>query len=626
MQPHVLRLVVFIGLCVVFGTAAWGIEIAGFNQNLYPAQTLAAFSTGVSQSLPQEGKEGAGVQDEDKCTVEKEEGGKKIKYGKLCRPEYSSGNFDPACSPYRGSKAGVCEVIWCTADGKRCFRASQTAEPSKRDLPKTEKDLQALQKELGGTKIMGLNDSNLLPSTNLPDGSRLADALQSDTAVFDAGIKQGFEIGAESQGKSLDQIMKEQGISNYEEFREKAARASGYDSYQAFREKMLGYSQSAEGQKTAEWSQNLIEKSAFVPDSRARSLLAKTGAGAGTVANTGAGTGVGTGRTDAGRAIGGIAQGSNQAGPLGSSNQSGGSRGGTSPPGQTFRPSPILGNIANWAFGNSGPSTGSGQAGGGASGGTVAYAPQGDPGFYNRNFESADSQITFPDANPTPDKILAYLAQNSKRQTGEKVTAEELTERGVVDAVVLQAINNVVTPVGDFVRAFFAGGEAEKSAGKDIAEAAKENKSPLERGRLVLTLAPDDSLVPGDPTTIANLVEWESRESIPESNQAWVESSPRAGEKIEGLASAPPTYGWGTPVEEGAETVSDTEVDTAPELSDTPFEPFFPRFGFEPQDETPAAEKPTRSLFLAMGKSFGTIGEAVGSLFSTLGKSLFPWL
>lgn len=306
-------------------------------------------------------------------------------------------------------------------------------------------------------------------------------------------------------------------------------------------------------------------------------------------------------------------------------NPSGGSQGGSSARSQqTFRSSPILGNIANWAFG---PSTGSGQGSGGSSGGTVAYAPQGDPGYYNRNFEATDAQVTFPEAQPSPDQIIAYLAQNSKRQQGDKVTAAELKERGILNAGILEAINRVVTPVGDFISSIFTSEEKQKLSGEEVSAAAREKKPPLERGRLVLTLSADDSLVPGDPTSIANLPrpQYEAFESIPESSRAWVQTSPRAGEGIEGIASAPPTYGWGEQAQDAGDSPVAEGGKVPPEVSDVPFEPFFPRFGSAPEMEEGSTEPP-RSLFSAMGKSFETIGEAVGSLFSNIGKSLFWWL
>ena len=90
-------------------------------------------------------------------------------------------------------------------------------------------------------------------------------------------------------------------------------------------------------------------------------------------------------------------------------------------PNSTFTPSPQLsGSPFNLGslFGGAGPSGG---GAGGYPGGTVAYAPQGDPGYYNRNFESVDAQITFPKAQPSPGDILASLAQNTRRQQGDEV-------------------------------------------------------------------------------------------------------------------------------------------------------------------------------------------------------------
>src|SRR3989344_3704911 len=293
-------------------------------------------------------------------------------------------------------------------------------------------------------------------------------------------------------------------------------------------------------------------------------------------------------------------------------------------PNSTFTPSPQLsGSPFNLGslFGCAGPSGG---GAGGYPGGTVAYAPQGDPGYYNRNFESVDAQITFPKAQPSPGDILARLAQNTKR-TGEKVTIGGPEDGGIIDSFVRTILNNVVTPVGDFVRSAFSSEDTFQPSGGGTADASfveRQNLPPLERGRLVLTLSADDSLVPGDPTSIANIIEWEARESIPASNRAWVENAPRASDVIEDIGSAPLSYGWG----EAPQIGGDAEVE-APQVSDVSYNPFLLPGGSIPEiGEDEGASEPPRSFFSVMAKSFGTIAEAVRSLFANIGKALFWWL
>ena len=319
--------------------------------------------------------------------------------------------------------------------------------------------------------------------------------------------------------------------------------------------------------------------------------------------------------------IGNIANSGSGYTPSGSGNAPGPSSG--SAP-QTFTPSPQLGsspfNLGS-LFGGGGPSGG---GAGGYPGGTVAYAPQGDPGYYNRNFESVDAQITFPKAQPSPGDILARLAQNTKR-TGEKVTIGGPEDGGIIDSFVRTILNNVVTPVGDFVRSAFSSEDTFQPSGGGTADASfveRQNLPPLERGRLVLTLSADDSLVPGDPTSIANIIEWEARESIPASNRAWVENAPRASDVIEDIGSAPLSYGWG----EAPQIGGDAEVE-APQVSDVSYNPFLSPGGFIPEiGEDEGASEPPRSFFSVMAKSFGTIAEAVRSLFANIGKALFWWL
>ncbi|MBI4080108.1 hypothetical protein HY414_02705 [Candidatus Kaiserbacteria bacterium] len=628
MQPHVLRLFAFVAAAGFFGAALWFVNIGNANPRALVALTMESAPAALPSS-------GSPVEDKGKCTVERVENGKKVRYGKICRPTYQSGKFDPECSPYRPIKAGTCEVIWCTTDGKKCTRATQTAEPSKRNLPKTEKELQALKNELGGSKIMAGNDIGLVPQTNLAESEGINQAFDSS---FESSFDRAAKILADDQGLTPEQLAKGQGFNNYEDYKkywlaEPRMRAL-QDDFAAIEtnlnEKGLAF--------VSREQANLLQPSQFDYDPSAKRLASglppPRSPGGGDWEVSSQDTRFRTGnrfkpsdvvqtKTQGGGAWGGIrdiAGGVNQGGNTGGSHpNSSGSRGAQ----QTFKASPILGTIANWAFGNGG---GGGGTGGGYSGGTVAYVQQGDVGYYNRDFETAETQITFPDSQPTPEQILAYLEKSTQRKRADPVTAEELTDRGVVENVVLQAVNNVVTPVGQFIQSFFSSEEVGVPEGREVAEAAREERPPLERGRLVLTLSADDSLVAGDPSSLATPERptYEAFESIPESNRAWVQSAPRAGEGIDSLAGEPPTYGWSDSTEsEGEEAQSAGGV---PEVSDAPFEPFFPRFGFEENVEEGETAEPPRSFFSVMGKSFETIGDAVSSLFSNIGVSLFWWL
>lgn len=305
---------------------------------------------------------------------------------------------------------------------------------------------------------------------------------------------------------------------------------------------------------------------------------------------------------------------------------------GWNPTGQqsTFSPSPaISGNpfsLGPLFIGSGGGAGGASGGGGGYApvGGTIAYVPVSQyPGLTSPNFDPPTG-IAFPEAKPSPEEILENLAKNTKRMPPGKVTAAQL-RGGVVDNAVLRAINDFVTPVGDFVRAFFAGDVRSRSAEADTAAPQRvdeKEKPPLERGRLVLTLAADDSLVPGDPSQagVGRFERaYEAFESIPESNRTWVQNAPRAREGIERIANAPPTYGWG-------DIPADEDAAAAPEVADSGYEPFatggsiIPSFGIGEGEERP------RSFFSVMGKSFGTIGEAVSNLFRRISSALFWWL
>lgn len=313
------------------------------------------------------------------------------------------------------------------------------------------------------------------------------------------------------------------------------------------------------------------------------------------------------------------------------SKSSGDARGGppseSGVPRQSFWDSPILSNVANWVFGNGGSGGGSGSAGG-STVRTIAHTPQEPSYYYNKDFGvTVTTMPTFPKPLPSPADIIANLAQNTKRPS-VNVTAKDLEGQEGADSFVRTILDNVVAPVGEFVSSAFSSEETLQQESVGEAEEqlpVREEKPPLERGRLILTLSADEStLVPGDPTIVEPInVASEPFESIP-SGFAGGESARGASEAIEDIAgtTSSPYVGGDASQSADVEGVSETEE---PQISDTPFEPFSPIDGFIP-GEGEEGTPPPRSFFSVMGKSFGTIGEAVGTLFTNIGEALFWWL
>lgn len=294
---------------------------------------------------------------------------------------------------------------------------------------------------------------------------------------------------------------------------------------------------------------------------------------------------------------------------------------------QTFSPSPRFSSSPSRLgslFGGGGSGSGGGYSGGAY--GTIAYVPVNQyPGLTSPNFDTRGTGITFPKPKPSPLQILARLAQDTTRAKTGRAPARSLEDRGVIGGGILETINSLVMPTGKFIQSFFSSGDVGIPSVSEVYRVEQEKRLPLERGSLVLSLAPGDTLVAGDPReslTGRSDREYEAFESISSSNRVWVENAPRAVEGIEAVANAPPTYGWGESLEGGRDGRGE---EYAPQVSDVSFEPSL-SYGIIPEiagDES--VEKP-RSFFPVMVHSFGAIAEAVVSLFANIGKALFWWL
>jgi len=308
MQPHVFRLVAFVGLSVVFGVAVWVVEAGNSNTRALLAALPAA--------EPSKTK--------DKCVAEcTRANGEKFQCGKGVT--VNKKGEQESSTPAPDVKAGTCRTTYTDQDGKQ-----HTINENSNGylVDENGKPIQFASKE--GQQLQ-LTASDLLNSQGETsfDVNNLTDTQKANL------VRQALSA---TQGNSLT---------------------------------------GAAALIPPDFTPEITNPT---PDTGGASAPAPAAAPS---------------ASSPPKQIGNIANSGSGYTPSGSSNVSN----------STFSPSPQLGSSPF----NLGSLFGGGGGGAGSpSGGTIAYAPQGDPGYYNRNFESVDAQITFPKAQPSPGDILAY--------------------------------------------------------------------------------------------------------------------------------------------------------------------------------------------------------------------------
>lgn len=261
--------------------------------------------------------------------------------------------------------------------------------------------------------------------------------------------------------------------------------------------------------------------------------------------------------------------------------------------------SPIALNI------NIGDSGGGSPAGYAPVGGSFAYVQPGPPAYYNRNFDSADSQVTFAQPQVSTYDLIKKLAANTPR-TRAQITPETLTGQGTSDGGILKRLGDVLSPVGElFTSAFSPPGNPAPFSVEAEAEGG------------VFSLSAKEFNFLRDNSTLAPAIVSGGEGVSPFSDGAMVRDPFRL---IDEIANGPFAF--------DSET-ENTSVEGAEFFADSQSRPSFA--GGETQDrglaeyaEDSAVTRP--SLFSAIRQSVGAVSSAVMNLFKSIAASFFWWL
>lgn len=283
----------------------------------------------------------------------------------------------------------------------------------------------------------------------------------------------------------------------------------------------------------------------------------------------------------------------------------------------TFNPSQQISNPFNWGTASFGGGSGGYSV---PSGGSVAYAPSGPTGFYNRNFESLGGPSTFSQSQVSPYDLVARLAANTPRP-GSQVTADELSggvTRGGLGRTLLGIGSAIFSPVGEFLSSALspASSEPDRLASLSEREVTLAPKRVSFDKRLLEVGVAELLLIPGDPREVFERIEGiaegrPTRPSNPFFDGVLVRTNPwepGAG-GLMGYIALDSGEGGGSTEE------------TSPQVS--------PSEGGEGmQDAIRGAlegSKP-RNAFSAMRLTLGTIADALSNLFKNFFTTLFWWL
>jgi hypothetical protein len=304
-----------------------------------------------------------------------------------------------------------------------------------------------------------------------------------------------------------------------------------------------------------------------------------------------------------------------------------------------FQTSPLLSNFANWVSGaGANPSINPVQ------GGSIAYAPQPAPVFYNRNFESLGSQTTFGQPQVTPYDIVGRLAANSPQAPGSQsrtqVTAEDISggvTSGGLGRTLLDMGSAVIAPVRQLLSAVFSsprtspvielGSEPTVAiqtapVGRAVAlgpelDPALEPEISFEERLLKLGVT-ELLLLPGDPREVFDRIE-DMANKIPTkpSNPFLDGVLVRTDPWDQGSGGLSGYFALGSGGGGGGGAPRDSTPSPSASADDG---------GMRGAIQGAMGGAKPKSAFSAMRLSLGTIADALKSLFKNFFDALFWWL
>ncbi|MBI4133680.1 hypothetical protein HY478_03630 [Candidatus Uhrbacteria bacterium] len=292
-----------------------------------------------------------------------------------------------------------------------------------------------------------------------------------------------------------------------------------------------------------------------------------------------------------------------------------------------FSPNGLLSNFARLG--------GSGSSGGYESGGGLAYAPAqtGPGGFYNRNYDAASSQTTFPAAQQ-PYDLLAKLSGQTQAQRmrielvindprRKNVLSPKLdSESSIVQNTIARTSANfasgfrdAVGGISDFFVSAFSPSRRNASAPSDAER--------FERGEggSIFTVGPDEFiLIPGDPTSLLY-------EAAERSAQSPRDPFRPMGERVPGVSPAPQTaHDAIVAIANAPESPSGSGVTSTPTSTPRARISFNGTLGdFGDQDSTAQPQTKKAGIAEAVQKAIGAAIEKIAAVIRAGISGILSW-